>query len=175
MSHGTLLTCVSRAADIQRYAKDAWTPFCAAPTGQSVRTAGSRWRAVAWCRVTQSPVKTPSCGLFALEHFLSGEAHISSPRGESTGNVATTAQRNAADAPDIGCCSVLQRDAVCCSVLQCVAANSELLRGSVKYSVVSLLKRKGRGEGQENIILRCVSNIRVLQAGQDRRRMEKYQ
>jgi len=113
--------CVSRAADIQRYAKHAWTPFCAAPTGQSVRTAGSRWRAAAWCRVMQSPMRTPSCGLFAHKHLLSGGAHICNWRGERRGNVATTAQRNAADAPHIGCCSVLQRIAECCSVLQCVA------------------------------------------------------
>jgi len=152
------------------YAKDAWTPFCATPTGQSVRTAGSRWRAAAWCRVTQSPVKTPSCAVFAHEHILSRGAHICSARGESIGNVATTAQRNAADAPDIGCCSVLQRIAMCCSVLQCVAANPELLRRNVKYSVKSLLKTKRRGEGKENMILRCVSNIYVLQAGQERRR-----
>ena len=123
----------------------------------------------AWCRVTQSPVKTPSCALFAHEHILSRGAHICSARGESIGNVATTAQRNAADAPDIGCCSMLQRIAMCCSVLQCIAANP-VLRGSVKYSVVSLLKTRRRGEGKENMILRCVSNVYVLQAGQERRR-----
>ena len=61
---------------------------------------------------------------------------------------------------------------MCCSVLQYVAANSELLRGSVKYSVVSLLKRKRRGEGKDYMMLRCVSNTHVLQAGQERRRWE---
>jgi len=66
--------------------------------------------------------------------------------------------------------STTQCVAVCCSVLQCVAANSELLRGSVKHSVVSLLKRKRKGEEKENMILSCVSNIHVLQAGQERNR-----
>jgi hypothetical protein len=55
-------------------------------------------------------------------------------------------------------------------LLQCVAENSELLRGSVEYSVVSLLKRKRTGEGKENMILGSLSNIHVLQAGQERRR-----
>jgi len=126
MSHGTLLTCVSRAADIQRYAKHAWNPFCAAPAGQSVRTAGSQWRAAAWCRVTQLPVKTPSCALFAHEHLLSGGGHICSSRGESTGNVATTAQRSTADAQDIGCCSVLQCVAICCSEFRAVERKRQI-------------------------------------------------
>ena len=54
-------------------------------------------------------------------------------------------------------------------MLQYVAANSELLRGSVKYSVVSLLKRKrsgggngGRGKGKHDFEMRvqysCVAS-----------------
>ena len=30
-----------------------------------------RWRAAAWCRVSQSPVRTASCALFAHEHRIS--------------------------------------------------------------------------------------------------------
>jgi hypothetical protein len=59
-------------------------------------------------------------------------------------------------------------------VIQCDAANSELLTGSVKYSVVSLLKRKrsggengGRGKGKHDFQMRVQYSCVASWSGQE--------
>ena len=77
-----------------------------------------------------------------------------------SGNIATTAQRNAAHAPHIGCCSVVQPVAVCCSVLQCVAVCCSELRAVERKRQIQRgepfeEEEEGRGKGKHDSQMRA--------------------